>query len=223
MDDWRWLSSVLVAFCVVGVSTIAFYTWRRRKQSGNRKKRKDFPEKEHPENDVFTMERLKEWDGVDAKMYIGVCGKVIDVSPSENFVPEQGYGKLWGGRDATYALAKMSLDPEVANKLDFTIEDLEPLERKSLKSWKTHFSSKYQEVGTIKEYEGFDFSLLEHLPSDDENEDMETNCPTDDVPADTSSDSGAPKLRSAVDAEMEELQNTVNSIRNNEQSMSDVE
>ncbi len=85
---------------------------------------------------------------IHKQVYIGVKGIVYDVSISENFKPDQGYGKLWAGKDATYALSKMSLKPEDAGKMDWNgLNDMEYL---SLASWEAHFTKKYEKVGTVK-------------------------------------------------------------------------
>lgn len=90
------------------------------------------------------------------------------VPPPKNaflFKTESGYGKLWGGRDATFALAMMSLNPEDASNLTWTWEELPHDNRISLKSWRDHFAKKYPVVGVMKEYDGWDFEKkLSSLP-----------------------------------------------------------
>ena len=66
------------------------------------------PEGAAPKDGVFTMETLKKFDGVELPMLVGICGKVVNVSSSENFNPGIGYGKLWAGSDSTYAMAKVT-------------------------------------------------------------------------------------------------------------------
>eukprot|EP00971_Amphidinium_carterae_P148999 2954083-Amphidinium_carterae.1 len=69
--------------------------------------------------ELHTLEELASWDGVNLPMRIGLCGKIFDVSASPNFQPDHGYGKLWAGKDATFALATISLAPEAPNKMDW--------------------------------------------------------------------------------------------------------
>uniref|UniRef100_A0A7R9ZZJ4 Cytochrome b5 heme-binding domain-containing protein n=1 Tax=Pyrodinium bahamense TaxID=73915 RepID=A0A7R9ZZJ4_9DINO len=125
---------------------------------------KDYADK-LPTDGVFTLETLARWDGVHLPMCIGMCGKVVDVSSSENFEPDMGYGKLWGGKDATYALAMCSLKPEDASVLDWDIEELGTDERQSLASWYTHFTGKYPIIGTLREYEHRDLSSVLPAPA----------------------------------------------------------
>jgi len=212
MDQWN--VGVAVAMAVVGISSIAMLRFRRRRRHELPAKRTNFPPKDLPENNIFTLESLQEWDGVNAKMFLAVCGIVLDVSISENFVPEHGYGKLWAGRDATFALAKMSLDPSHANKLDWTFDDFSILERKSLKSWRAHFMKKYDQVGTLKEYNDRNFSPLDDIQSDDEDVVEQQTCSTED-PQDNISEG-------EVDSDMVDLSDSVANIRQ-EAAMADVE
>ena len=83
----------------------------------------------HPIPYEYQLEELRQYDGISHKqMYVSIKSVVYDVTSSQFFVPEKGYGMLWGGRDATYALAKMSLKPEHANEMDLW----EELDDKSL-------------------------------------------------------------------------------------------
>eukprot|EP00930_Biecheleria_cincta_P069949 TRINITY_DN5761_c0_g1_i2.p1 TRINITY_DN5761_c0_g1~~TRINITY_DN5761_c0_g1_i2.p1 ORF type:complete len:225 (-),score=43.65 TRINITY_DN5761_c0_g1_i2:101-775(-) len=142
-------------------------------------------EKHLPADRIFSLETLAPWDGRQLPMCIGVCGKVLDVSSSENFEPGFGYGKLWAGKDATYALAHASLKAEDANVLDYDLTNWEERPFKgvckaymssseavlnathvkestmeALGSWCKHFLSKYPVVGALKEYDGQDFSQV---------------------------------------------------------------
>ncbi|CAK9054827.1 unnamed protein product [Durusdinium trenchii] len=111
-------------------------------------------------NGSFTLESLKRWNGRELPMLIGLCGVVIDVSPSENFDPNHGYGKLWGGKDCTWAMATVSLKGEDANRLDFKLQELEELQFKSLAGWYKHFTEKYRQVGTLEELKDWDWSSV---------------------------------------------------------------
>merc|ERR1712061_774582 len=90
-------------------------------------------------------------------MCVGVCGKVVEVSSSENFIPGFGYGKLWAGKDSTYAMATVSLKAQDANRLDFKLEDFDEQQFRALAGWYKHFTTKYPVVGTLKEYDDWDF------------------------------------------------------------------
>lgn len=117
-------------------------------------------EAELPAGGVFDLQELSRWNGVDLPMCIGVCGVVVDVSSSDNFVPNFGYGKLWAGRDTTWAMATVSLKDYDANKLDFKLEDLTEDQAKALAGWYKHFTAKYRKVGTLKELRDWDFSSV---------------------------------------------------------------
>lgn len=120
----------------------------------------DIPSAMAPEAGVFTVDSLAKFDGEQLPMCLGICGKVVNVSSSENFKPGQGYGKLWAGRETTYAMAKVSLTPSDANRFDWTLEDFTDQERTALSGWYKHFTTKYPIVGTLKEYDGWDFSAI---------------------------------------------------------------
>mmetsp|Transcript_147992 Transcript_147992/g.210141 ORF Transcript_147992/g.210141 Transcript_147992/m.210141 type:complete len:266 (+) Transcript_147992:47-844(+) len=108
----------------------------------------------------FTLETLKRWNGKELPMLISICGVIIDVSPSENFIPTHGYGKLWSGKDCTWAMATVSLKGDDANRFDFKVEELEELQFKSLAGWYKHFTEKYREVGRLDELKDWDFSTV---------------------------------------------------------------
>eukprot|EP00931_Biecheleriopsis_adriatica_P009503 TRINITY_DN11057_c0_g1_i2.p2 TRINITY_DN11057_c0_g1~~TRINITY_DN11057_c0_g1_i2.p2 ORF type:complete len:144 (+),score=43.03 TRINITY_DN11057_c0_g1_i2:48-479(+) len=94
------------------------------------------------------------FDGTSLPMYVGILGKVYDVSDSRNFEAGEGYGDLWAGRDATYALATLSLEKKDANRLDWEMSQFNEGQLKALAAWSTHFEKKYPVVGFLKEYEG---------------------------------------------------------------------
>merc|ERR1711972_98464 len=58
-------------------------------------------------------------------------------------------------------MAKVSLKPEDADKMDFSLDDFTEQERTTLAGWYKHFTHKYPVVGTLKEYDGWDFSSVE--------------------------------------------------------------
>lgn len=114
-----------------------------------------------PADGVWTLDMLKKFDGQRNPICLGVCGKVVDCSTSENIKYGEGYGKLWSGSDATYALATLSLNGEDANKMDFKLSDFTPDQHKALAGWYKHFTTKYTIVGKLAEYDGWDFSSVE--------------------------------------------------------------
>lgn len=146
---------VALALAVGAVPLLVLLWW----QFG-RKPRVEPPEP-FPDDGVFTLEVLKRFDGTRNPICLGVCGKVVDVSPSENIKHGEGYGKLWAGRDATYSLATLSLKPEDANILNYKVSDFTPEQHKALAGWYKHFTTKYTVVGRLQEYEGWDFSSVE--------------------------------------------------------------
>mmetsp|Transcript_53484 Transcript_53484/g.124585 ORF Transcript_53484/g.124585 Transcript_53484/m.124585 type:complete len:264 (+) Transcript_53484:62-853(+) len=120
----------------------------------------EFEEELKSTNGTFTLESLQRWNGVELPMLISICGIVVDVSPSENFIPTFGYGKLWAGKDCTWAMATVSLKADDANRLDFSVEDLEEMQFKSLAGWYKHFTEKYRQVGTVEELKDWDFASV---------------------------------------------------------------
>mmetsp|Transcript_5134 Transcript_5134/g.15232 ORF Transcript_5134/g.15232 Transcript_5134/m.15232 type:complete len:223 (-) Transcript_5134:93-761(-) len=176
LTTWRAVLTALVV--VAGYATVyGLFLCRRRsdpgqpeeaeeeeadKQADSKKAQgssADYPDR-LPADRVFTLETLAPWDGRNLPMCLCVCGKVVDVSSSPNFSPDFGYGKLWGGRDASYALARASLEAEDANVLEWDLEELEQPQRDSLLSFYKHFVGKYPIIGTLKEYEHRDFSAF---------------------------------------------------------------
>merc|ERR1719313_2120150 len=81
----------------------------------------NIPREAAPEDDVFTLARLAEFDGKRLPVCLGICGKVFNVSSSATFRPGGEYGTLLGGKEATYAMAKSSLTLADANRLNFSL------------------------------------------------------------------------------------------------------
>ncbi|OLP74051.1 hypothetical protein AK812_SmicGene46522, partial [Symbiodinium microadriaticum] len=46
-----------------------------------------------------------------------------------------GYGDLWAGSDATFALATLSLEKKDRNRLDWTMEQFNDQQLKALAAW----------------------------------------------------------------------------------------
>merc|ERR1712060_310499 len=106
------------------------------------------PARDHSIGHVFTKAELAKYNGKEkARMYVALAGKVYDVSASEMFTAPGGYGELWGGRDATVALAKMSMEASDVNREDW--EALDDKDWESLESWEKHFAKKYPVVGIM--------------------------------------------------------------------------
>jgi membrane-associated progesterone receptor component len=87
---------------------------------------------------------------IDAPIYIGINGKILDVS----YGGKEMYGQggpyfLFAGHDASKALAKMSFEEEHLRSTD--LSDLTPEQQKTLSDWdkKLTVSRKYPVVGRI--------------------------------------------------------------------------
>jgi len=79
-------------------------------------------------------------------------GSVFDVSNADFYKPGGPYHVL-AGHDASVALARMNLDPEVLNnpaKYNWR-ECLNEEEKQSLENWFKRLSDKYPVVGTLEE------------------------------------------------------------------------
>jgi membrane-associated progesterone receptor component len=87
---------------------------------------------------------------IDAPMYLGIKGKVIDVSygGKDMYGPDSAYNKFIG-IDASRALAKMSFDPADLESSD--LSDLTPEQLKTLDDWVKKFveTKKYPVVGRL--------------------------------------------------------------------------
>ena len=113
-----------------------------------------------PENPVdFTLESLRPFDGSDDKpIYVCALGTVFDTSSRDDFYGQDGGYHMMAGRDASVALAKMSLDKkDVEEPVDYTTLDASEME--VLTDWVEKYKGKYPIVGRlIKEgvytYEG---------------------------------------------------------------------
>lgn len=88
---------------------------------------------------------------IDAPIYIGLNGKVLDVSygGKEHYGSEGGY-QLFAGKDVSRALAKMSFKDEDVNGFD--LSDLNEAETRTLMDWEKKFIEvkKYPVVGRIE-------------------------------------------------------------------------
>ena len=96
----------------------------------------------------MTIAELSQYNGDEGKpTYFASDGYVWDVSTSVNF--KETYG-LWKGKDASMALALMSMNPKDVNRTDW--ENLSEKDLESLHSWTKYFQEKYIIKATLKEF-----------------------------------------------------------------------
>lgn len=96
----------------------------------------------------ITLNQLKQYDGSDPSkpIYIGVKGRVFDVSTATSFYGPGGSYAMFAGKDASRALAKMSKnDEDVVGSLDGLTEK----ELGVLADWEKKFEAKYPIVGSL--------------------------------------------------------------------------
>jgi cytochrome-b5 reductase len=96
----------------------------------------------------FTKETLREFDGIGEKP-VYICAKGIVYNVDKNFYGPEGAYSNFGGRDASRALALMSLD--TADVEDSRLDDLSSSQLDSLEEWIERFEMKYQRVGFLVE------------------------------------------------------------------------
>ncbi|KAJ0394679.1 hypothetical protein P43SY_004162 [Pythium insidiosum] len=99
----------------------------------------------------MTKEELRRFNGVDNVRHtclVALNGVIYDVTANgwDHYGPDGTYS-LFAGRDASVALARMSLDPEVLD--DANLDELTEEERKTLADWSTRFQQKYSVVGKL--------------------------------------------------------------------------
>ena len=98
---------------------------------------------------TMTLGDLAKYDGRDGRpRYFAAGGAVYDASSSDRFADSYSG---WSGRDATVALAKMSLSPDDVNRTDW--DRLTERERECLRSWTEYFDQKYIIRGRLAEWE----------------------------------------------------------------------
>ncbi|KAI8930322.1 cytochrome b5-like heme/steroid binding domain-containing protein [Entophlyctis helioformis] len=103
----------------------------------------------------FTPKTLAQYDGRDGRpIYMGVNGKVYDVSRSPGFYGPGSAYENFSGRDASRGLAKHSFDAsmlvDINGPID-TLADLTGEERQALAEWADFFAGKYDHVGMLVE------------------------------------------------------------------------
>lgn len=87
---------------------------------------------------------------VDAPIFVGINGKILDVSyGGKEYYGEGGPYFVFAGIDASRALAKMSFQSDDLCSHD--LSGLTPDQKKTLDDWDKRLSSKYPLVGTIVE------------------------------------------------------------------------
>mmetsp|Transcript_567 Transcript_567/g.708 ORF Transcript_567/g.708 Transcript_567/m.708 type:complete len:173 (+) Transcript_567:144-662(+) len=97
---------------------------------------------------TMSLSELSQYDGKEGRpTYFAADGAIYDVSSSEMFSSTYG---LWAGKDASIALAKMSLDKKDINRVDW--DKLSETELESLHSWTDYFRQKYLIKGHVKEF-----------------------------------------------------------------------
>jgi membrane-associated progesterone receptor component len=101
----------------------------------------------------FTPVTLQKYNGTDdPKIYMGVRGKVYDVSAGASFYGPGGPYANFAGRDASRGLAKNSFDLDCLTDVNLpldTLSNLTPSEVEALDGWEEHFENKYKVVGTL--------------------------------------------------------------------------
>jgi membrane-associated progesterone receptor component len=103
---------------------------------------------------TFTPRTLFPFNGAgDSPVYLGVNGRVFDVSAGRNFYGPGGPYANFAGRDASRGLACGSFDEAMLTKdldgpLD-TLQDLGAEEMDALRSWEERFEEKYLVVGKL--------------------------------------------------------------------------
>jgi len=99
----------------------------------------------------FSLPQMKHYNGIDTRqVHFSAKGVVYDATGAEAFAPDGPYGQTWAGRDATIALAIMSLKPQDVNRQDWDVLTEKDLE--TLDSWISYFDEKYRRVGVLREY-----------------------------------------------------------------------
>lgn len=99
---------------------------------------------------MMAMKELEQFNGTNGRpTFFSAGGKIYDVSSSDMFASTYSQ---WAGKDATVALARMSLDPQDISRTDIW-KSLSDSDKKSLKSWTDYFDEKYYIKGRLKEWD----------------------------------------------------------------------
>eukprot|EP00123_Amoebidium_parasiticum_P009397 comp19445_c0_seq1/m.22593 comp19445_c0_seq1/g.22593 ORF comp19445_c0_seq1/g.22593 comp19445_c0_seq1/m.22593 type:complete len:212 (-) comp19445_c0_seq1:65-700(-) len=106
--------------------------------------------KEKIEPRDFTLEELVKFNGTDdPHIFMGVSGKVYDVTARKQFYGPGGPYELFAGRDASRALAKGDLSGSSLSMQWDELDDLTGDERATLRDWVESFEAKYDVVGQL--------------------------------------------------------------------------
>ena len=96
----------------------------------------------------YTLDELAAYDGRDGRrVYLAAKGVVYDVTRGEDFYGPEGAYNVMAGRDASRALALMSL--EKADVDNPTIDDLGSGDLYTLDEWIAKFEMKYTKMGFL--------------------------------------------------------------------------
>jgi membrane-associated progesterone receptor component len=107
-----------------------------------------FPEPEEVPSKVFSHAELVQYDGKQrSEIYVAVKGIVYDLSAGAAMYGPGGNYEVFAGRDASYALAKMSKNPQ---DLDRPTDNLSADAKAMLAHWLQTFQSKYRIVGRFE-------------------------------------------------------------------------
>eukprot|EP00041_Stephanoeca_diplocostata_P013312 m.233287 g.233287 ORF g.233287 m.233287 type:complete len:310 (-) comp19290_c0_seq5:382-1311(-) len=107
------------------------------------------PEPLHVPDRMLRPSELQTFDGVtNVAVYISVCGFVYDVSTGSSFYGPHGAYGFMAGHDATVALAKFQLNPQL---LDRPWTGLDEGELGTLLEYVRTFQSKYPVVGRLRQ------------------------------------------------------------------------
>lgn len=99
------------------------------------------------ETKIFTDEEIANYDGSqeDKPIYMAVKGVVFDVTAGKSFYGKKAPYNVLAGKDATLAVAKMSLQPEdlISDVSSLSDEDLKELDN----TYEQVYNAKYPVVG----------------------------------------------------------------------------
>ncbi|KAK3094206.1 hypothetical protein FSP39_025447 [Pinctada imbricata] len=105
---------------------------------------------------IFTQEEMKEYDGSDPKkpILLGVRGVVFDVTEGKDFYGKGASYNLLAGKDASFAIAKWSLEPKDMH------HDLSSLSDDDLKGLDEVFLGTYKKKYPVMGY--MDYLMEKH-------------------------------------------------------------
>ncbi|XP_071846712.1 membrane-associated progesterone receptor component 1-like [Apostichopus japonicus] len=98
----------------------------------------------------FTLQDLKKYNGVDdERILIAVNGQVFDVTRGKKFYGPDGPYGIFGGHDASRALATFSLDKDSLPEEFDDLTNLNPEQMESVREWQMQFREKYDYIGKL--------------------------------------------------------------------------